>query len=177
MTSTIRLLCTLPAVLALAALTGCASQITHQEITPAPMQLAKHHAQSVSVIALPLLASVPMASAAPMVELRTALTDAITASQSFADVKSGGADYQLTVQVFSNKYSTSGLSCTTEVEMGWTLKRTDTGAVAWQEALKTEHTTSPSDAFVGVERAKMSLVGAIKKNISAGLSHIASLSL
>ena len=77
----------LAAMLALAALTGCASQMTHQDMTPAPIQLNKHHAQSVSVTALPALNANAEAAAAIMVELRGALSAAISDSKAFASVK------------------------------------------------------------------------------------------
>lgn len=176
-TSIFRRLCTLPVMLVLVSLTGCASQITHQDMTPAPMQLAKHHAHSVSVTALPLPTADTANAAATMAELRTALSDAITASQAFANVKPDGGDYQLTVQIFNESHPAFGISFTSKIEMGWTLKRADTGAVVWQESIQSEHTTGGTEAFSGAERVKMSVVGAIKNNISIGLSRIATLSL
>lgn len=176
MTSSLRRLCVLPAVLALAALTGCASQITHQDMTPAPVKLAKQHAKSVSVTALPP-SSGNLPSAATTTELRTALSEAIAASQAFANVKPEGGDYQLTVQIFNASHPAFGISFTSKVEMGWTLKRADTGAVVWQESIVSEHTTGGTESFSGAERAKMSIVGAIKKNIGTGLTRVASLSL
>lgn len=177
MTSTLRRLSALPLVLTLAVLTGCASQITHQDMTPAPVQLAKHHAQSVSVTALPMAAADPAKSAAAMEELRTALSNAIAASQAFSKVKTDGGDLQLTVQLFNESHPAFGISFTSKIEMGWTLKRADTGTVVWQEAIKSEHTTGGTEAFSGAERVKMAMTGAIKKNISAGLSRIATLQL
>ena len=91
------------------------------------------------------------------------------ASKAFKDVKDAGSDYQLTVQIFNLNTPSFGIAMTSRVEAGWTLKRADTGAVVWQEAIKSEHTTGGSEAFVGAERAKMSIAGAIKKNISIGL--------
>jgi hypothetical protein len=167
----------LAAMLALAALTGCASQMTHQDMTPAPVQLGKHHAQSVSVTALPALNADAQAAAAIMVELRTALSAAISDSKAFASVKPEGGDYQLTVQVFNESHPMMGISFTSKLEMGWTLKRVDGGAVVWQEVIKSEHTTGGTEAFSGAERVKMSVAGAIKKNISSGLSRIATLPL
>jgi hypothetical protein len=177
MTSSFRRHCTLPLVLAMAALTGCASQITHQDMTPAPVQLAKHHKQSVSLTALPPASGDAANAQATMEELRIALSNAISASQAFSAVKVEGGDYQLTVQVFNESHPAFGISFTSKVEMGWTLKRTDTGKVVWQESITSEHTTGGTEAFSGAERAKMSITGAIKKNISTGLSRIGNLPL
>lgn len=161
----------LPAILAVATLTGCASQMTHQELTPAPVKLARQHPQSVTVTAMPMPSS-PLAASITEAELRAALSDAIVASKAFADVKNAGGDYQLSVQIFNLQTPSFGIAMTSKVEAGWTLKRADTGAVVWQEAIKSEHTTGGSEAFVGAERAKMSIAGAIKKNISIGLERI-----
>jgi len=166
----------LPALLAVVTLTGCASQMTHQEMTPAPVTLAKSHPQSVTVTAL-ALPNDPVATTIAVTELRTALSDAIVGSKAFQSVKDAGGDYQLTVQIFNLNYPMFGASFTSKVEAGWTLKRADTGAVVWQEAIKSEHTSTISDAFVGAERLKMSVAGAIKKNISIGLERIGAASL
>jgi hypothetical protein len=177
MTSTFRRFCVLPAILAVATLTGCASQMTHQDMTPAPVQLTKHHSQSVSVTALPPANADAAAAATTMAELRTALSNAINESQAFASVKPDNGDYLLTVQIFNESHPAFGISFTSKVEMGWTLKRADTGAVVWQESITSEHTTGGTEAFSGAERVKMSIAGAIKKNISSGLSRVATLSL
>lgn len=166
----------LPAILAVATLTGCASQVTHQEMTPAPVKLAKQHPQSVTV-ATTAMPNSPLAASIAEADLRAALSDAIVASKAFANVKDAGGDYQLTVQIFNLNTPSFGIAMTTKVEAGWTLKRADTGAVVWQEAIKSEHTTGGSEAFVGAERAKMSIAGAIKKNISIGLERIGAANL
>jgi hypothetical protein len=167
----------LPAMLAVATLTGCASQLTHQEMTPATVTVAKPHPQSVSVTALPKAGADAAASAAAMTELRAALSDAITANKVFASVKPEGGDYQLAVQIFNIDTPSMGISFTSRVEMGWTLKRADGGAVVWQESIKSEHTTGGTEAFAGAERQKMSIAGAIKKNVATGLEKIGALSL
>jgi hypothetical protein len=171
MISTARRFLVLPAILALATLTGCASQMTHQEMTPAPVKVAAQHPHSVSVTAL-ALPNDPMAATIAVTELRTAVSDAIAASQAFKNVMGGGGDYQLTVQIFNLNYPTFGASFTSKMEAGWTLKRADTGAVVWQEAIKSEHTSTMSDAFVGAERLKMSIAGAIRNNITTGVAHL-----
>jgi hypothetical protein len=176
-TTTLRRLLLLPAIAALVALTGCASQLTHQELTPAPVQLAKHHAQSVSVTVLGK-ADVDAEKAKPATdEMRLALVDAIKESKAFAYVAKDGVDYQLTVQLFNESHPAFGFAFTSQLEMGWTLKRSDTGAVVWQAAIKTEHTTGATEAFSGAERVKMAIVGAIKKNYVEGLNRIGGLSL
>jgi hypothetical protein len=177
LTHSVRRCLVLPALLALAALTGCASQITHQEMTPIKLNVAKTHPQSVTVTAIPKAGADAAASAAAMTELRTALTDAIGGYKVFAGVKPEGGDYQLTVQVFNIESPMFGASFTSKAELGWTLKRAGSGAVVWQESIKSEHTTSMSEAFVGAERQKLSIAGAIRQNIATGLEKIGALAL
>jgi hypothetical protein len=177
MTHFIRRFFVLPAMLAVATLTGCASQMTHQDMTPAAVSVAKHHPQSVTVTALPKAGADPAAAATVMAEMRAALTESIVSSKLFSSVKPEGGDYQLAVQVFNVDTPSMGISFTSRVELGWTLKRADTGAVVWQEAIKSEHTTGGTEAFAGGERQKMSIAGAIKKNIAMGLEKIGALSL
>lgn len=166
----------LPAILAVATLTGCASQMTQQDMTPAPLSLAKQHPQSVTVSAMPL-ANAPLGITISEADLGAAVSDAIAASKAFAQVKSTGGDYLLTVQIFNVNTPTFGIAMTSSVEAGWTLKRADTGAVVWQQSIKSEHTTGGGEAFAGAERAKMSIAGAIKKNISMGIERIGAASL
>jgi hypothetical protein len=63
------------------------------------------------------------------------------------------------------------------MEAGWTLKRANNGAVVWQESVKSEHTATTSDAFVGVTRLKMATEGAAKNNVAQGLEKISKLTL
>jgi hypothetical protein len=172
-----RRLASLSDVFVFAALTGCASQMTHQEMTPPPAQAVKQHPQSVNVTVLKNAKEDPVAATIAADQLATALSDAIVASKAFADVKKDGGDYQLAVQIYNLHYPMFGVSMTSKIEIAWTLKRADTGAVAWQEMITTEHTTGGTEAFVGAERLKMSIAGAIRKNISTGLQRISTLSL
>jgi hypothetical protein len=176
MKSTFRRICTLSIALTLAGLTGCASQMTHQDMTPARVRVANHHAESVSLIALPAPGADAAAAAEFMTELNAALSDSIKASKIFSSVKADGSDYQLTVQFFSESHPAFAIAFTSTLEMGWTLKRVDTGAVVWQESIKSVNTTGGTEAFSGAERSKMAVAGAIKKNISTGLSHLGKLS-
>ncbi len=175
--SVFRRIAILPAVFVVATLTGCASQMTNQEMTPAPVQAAKQQPHSVSVTTPTMTITEGAASLITPAELRTAVSNAVTASKAFSDVKADGGAYQLGVQVFNLNTPAMGFSMTSAIEMGWTLKRADTGAIVWQESVKTEHTTGATEAFAGVERAKMSIGGAIRKNIDIALQRIAALSL
>ncbi|MGH8855293.1 MAG: hypothetical protein ACREWI_13560 [Telluria sp.] len=167
----------LPAVFVLATLTGCASQLTNQEMTPTPVQAAKQHPQTVTVATPTMASNDGAASLITMPELRTAVSNAIVASKAFADAKVDGGAYQLGVHVFNLDTPAMGFSMTSKVEMGWTLKRADSGAVVWQDSIKSEHTTGATEAFAGAERVKMSIGGAIRKNIDTAMKRIGTLTL
>lgn len=174
---TVRYLMALPVALVLAALGGCASPMVHQEITPVGLHLTQPHPQSVSVTVLPGPSADAAKAATTLGEMHTALVDAINDSKAFGKVAQDGTDYQLTVQVFSESHPALGFSFTSQVELGWTLKRVDTGAIAWQKSITTKHTVGATEAFSGAERAKMAISGAVKDNFAEGLTQIGALSL
>lgn len=171
-----RTLLAVPAAALTLALTGCAG-ITPQEYTPAPQQLAKQHARTVNVSVLAKDAGDAERTKAESTAMTTALSDAIIASKAFSGVLKDGGDYKLTVQVFNQTAPTMGFSMTSTLEMGWTLTRKDSGAVVWQQAIKTEHTAGVGDAFSGAERVKLVISTAVKKNYVEGLNRIAALQL
>lgn len=160
-------------VLAAATLAGCAAPVTHQELMPIAVDVARPHPQSVSVTALPKTGD----DAASVAELRTALDEALAGYKVFAQVKPAGGAYQLTVQVAGIDTPALGISFTSNVVLDWTLKRADTGAVVWQESIKSAHTTGGDENFVAAERRKMAFAGALRRNIAMGLQRIGALSL
>ncbi len=174
---TTRYLMALPVAILLAALGGCASPMVHQEITPVGLHLSQAHPQSVSVAVLPAPSADAAKAAATIGEMRTALVDAINESKAFGKVGQDGTDYQLTVQVFGESHPAFGLSFTSQVELGWPLKRADTGAVVWQKSIITKHTVGATEAFSGAERSKMAIIGALKDNFVEGLTQIGARSL
>src|SRR5262249_37334318 len=110
--------------------------------------------------------------------LKKALADSISKSQVFSKVVEGaGGRYLLTVSIASLEQPLMGMSMTVNMETGWTLKRADTGATVCQEMVKTTHTATPSDAFVGVERLRLATEGCVRNNISTGLQKISQLNL
>lgn len=151
---------------------GCAvAPATPQAMTPATVQTAKQHPQSVTV----------SASGGKGVLTDAAMADALAASiektKTFSKViKGAGADYQLTVALMSTDLPAFGMSFTCKTEMAWSLKRAD-GTVAWQEVIKSEGTAGAGEAFAGVERAKMAIERSVRENIAQGLAKISNQSL
>lgn len=165
-------------VLAGSVLAGCASPSTSQGMTPAAIQTTNKHAQSVSVaVAGGKETESTGKSQISDSAFTQALVDSINSSKTFSSVIQGkGADYQLSVTMFSMEQPSFGLSFTVKLEAGWSLKRAD-GSVVWQESIKSEHTSTPGDAFAAVERLRLATEGAAKENIAQGLSKISALKL
>lgn len=156
---------------------GCASQATHQGMTPEVIDTFKKHPLMVS---LDVTGGKPTdSSGTPQVsdaEFKQALLDAINKSKIFSGVVEGNAgDYSLTVILFNLEQPLFGFSFTVKMEAGWTLKRISDGVVIWQESIKSEHTATAGDAFAAVTRLRLATEGAAKSNISQGLSKISKL--
>jgi hypothetical protein len=166
-------------VAAASLLTGCASPTTSQGMTPASIQTTNKHPQSVSVTVTGGKETESTGkSQISDSAFAQAITDSINKSKTFSSVIQGkGADYVLSVTIFNMDQPSFGLSFTVKMEAGWSLKRADTGAVVWQESIKSEHTATTSDAFAGVERLKLATEGAAKNNIAQGLGKISALKL
>jgi len=160
-------------------LAGCATTATHEGMTPLTFAEGTRHQKTVSVNVeggreLDALGRTGISD----LELKKALLAAITKAQTFSQVIEGkGSDYLLTVAIFSTEQPVFGLSFTAKLEAGWTLKRAASGETVWQEAIKSEHTATTGDAFVGATRLRLAVEGAARNNISLGLAKIAKLSL
>lgn len=166
------------ALTALLALTGCATPATQQAMTPTSVVVTEKHAGSVSVkVTGGKETSAAGKSQISDAAFRQAIVDSIQKSQVFESVADAGNAYQLTAAIIGMDQPSFGLSFTVKMEAGWTLKRVDTGAVVWQEIIKSEHTATTSDAFAGVARLRMANEGAARNNISQALEKISKLKL
>ena len=98
-----------------------------------------------------------------------ALVQSIERSQTFAKVFEGqskAADYLLTATLFSLDKRAFGR--TVRLEVGWTLRRSDTGVVAWQESIVSESTEG---------NVQVATEGAARNNIAQALGKISRLNL
>lgn len=152
---------------------GCA--VTREGMVPTTFEITKKHPQSVSVNVKGIEAGHTPISETTFME---ALTDAIVKSQTFSRVIEGkGGDYLLSVGIISLEQPVFGLSFTVDMEAGWTLQRVDNGSIVWQESIKSTHTATFGDAFVGVNRGRLATEGAARNNIAQGLAKISRLNL
>jgi hypothetical protein len=165
------------ALAALAALLGGCSidPVRTENLVPTAAASGKKHSATVSLDA-------SNSTSAPLKvnddQLKDALKSAITKSQTFSQVVDGkGGRYLLTVNIVKLDQPSFGASMTVKMEAGWTLKRADSGATVWQEAISSTHTTGATESFVGVERVRLATEGAVRANISSGLAKIGQLNL
>ena len=162
-----------------ALLAGCASPATREGMIPGELDAAKRHPQTVSVAVAGGQETNPLwKSQISDTSFAEALSDAITRSKVFSTVVQGkGGNYQLDVTLISMTQPSFGASFTVDMEAGWSLRRTDSGATVWQASVKSKHTAKVGDAFVGTERLRLATEGAAKNNIKQGLEMISSLNL
>lgn len=160
-------------------LTGCASPTTREGMTPGDLVAAKKHPHTVSVAVTGGQETNPLwKTQVSDTEFAEALSAAITRSKVFSAVVQGkGGKYQLDVVLVSMTQPSFGTSFTVSMEAGWSLRRSDSGAAVWQASVKSKHTATVGDAFVGVERLRLATEGAAKNNIKQGLEQISALNL
>jgi hypothetical protein len=157
-------------------LTGCAT-LTHEGMVPTKFEITKKHSQSVSIS---VTGGGEGAAQISDISFMKALTDSIAKSQTFSRIVEGkDGDYLLTVSIFNVERPSLpfGLSFTINMEAGWTLQRINNKTIIWQESIKSTHTATIDDAFVGAKRFQLAIEGAARNNIAQGLAKISQLSL
>jgi len=98
-----------------------------------------------------------------------ALVQSIERSHIFAEAIEGqsqAGDYLLTATLFTLDKRAFGE--TVKLEVGWILRRIDTGVVVWQEAIVSEHTEGS---------VQVATEGAARKNIAQAVGKISKLNL
>lgn len=158
---------------------ACATPASYKLMVPQDFDTAKKHAKSVSVSVVGGIKSAfQRKSQISDAAFAQALVMAIVESQTFSRVTSAeGAQYLLTVALISLEQPSVGLNFTVEMQAGWSLKRADTGAVVWEEAIKSAYTATLGDNVIAVVRMKHATEGAARNNIRHGLAKISRLTL
>jgi hypothetical protein len=166
-----------PFLAALVLIAGCASPITHEAMVPTGVVIGKKHQETVR-LDVAGGADTAEGSGVSNAALEAALNQAINESKLFSQVVKGkGGDFILTANVFSLNQPMFGMAMTVKMEVGWTLTRASDNRNVWQEAIRSEHTSTPGEAFAGVTRVRLATEGAVKNNIAEAMSKIAALSL
>jgi len=158
---------------------GCATPATHEGMIPRDYDTTTRHAKTVSItVGGGQETSAMWKSQVSDEAFLKALAEAITKSQVFSKIIQGkGGDYELSVGIIHMDQPSFGLNFTVKMEAGWTLRNAATGTVVWQKAIKSEHTATAGDAFVGAERLRLANEGAARNNIKLGLAEISRLKL
>lgn len=156
---------------------GCATQAQQQSMVATDFTAAHKHPQTVSVSVTGGQETSALGKSQISNEsFAQALAESINRSQAFSKVlPTPGGTYLLSVQVFNVEQPSFGATFTVKMETGWTLKRADSGKTVWQQAIRSEHSVSVGEAFVGAERLRLANEGAARKNIAAGLAEITKL--
>ena len=151
-------------------LASCAAPAAFEAMIPNSFETARKHPQSVHVQVTGGQESEAVGRPhIPNSAFAQALTDSIIQSQTFSrvvDEKSRGAEYLLTVTLFSIDKRIFGQ--TVKLEAGWTLRRGGSAVNVWQESIVSEYTGA---------NVKSATEGAAKNNIAAGLAKISKLTL
>lgn len=107
-----------------------------------------------------------------------AIEDSIIQNGLFSQVvQRDGADYVLNVSIVNMSKPSFGASFTVDMEAAWSLSDRATGTVVMRESIKSSHTTTMGEAFVGVTRLRLAVEGAARENIRQGLTAISGLQL
>jgi len=70
-----------------------------------------------------------------------------------------------------------GFDMTVTMFAEWALVRARTNVEVWKRSIKTTHTATVGDAFVGVTRLRLANEGAAKENIRKGLEALGGASI
>jgi len=157
------------------ALGGCATPAHQESMAPVAVQSTKKLPFTVRVetrggAATGLVDSSNVADA----DLKAAIETSIRQSGLFKSVTAGNeGDYVLTVSIAGLDKPMFGGAFTVTLDTGWSLVRASDRSVVLRKAVRSSHTTSMSEAFVGTTRLRLAVEGAVRKNISEGLQAIA----
>jgi hypothetical protein len=163
--------------IAAAALAGCAAPAHKENMSAAPAVAVKKLPYSVHVETRGGAETGAMDSSnVSNADLKAALETSIATSGLFKSVVQGkDGDYELTVTMTALDKPIFGGAFTVTLETGWSLVKVSDKSVALRKAIKSSHTATMSDSFVGVTRLRLALEGAVRNNIAEGLQAISAL--
>lgn len=162
---------------AAAALAGCAAPAHKENMSATPAAAVRKLPYSVRVETRGGAETGAMDSSnVSNADLKAALEASIAKSGLFKTVVQGkDGDYELTVSVTSLDKPLFGGAFTVTLETGWSLVKVSDKSIAMRKAIKSSHTATMSDSFVGVTRLRLALEGAVRNNIAEGLQAISAL--
>jgi hypothetical protein len=169
---------TLTAVIVLA-LSGCASPASKDSVVVHSIPIAKQHQRTVSITTQGGSETSAMDSSnVSNSDFAKAIEESILENRLFTQVIHGpGADYLLNVTIVNMSKPVFGASFTVTMEAAWSLVEKSTNKVVMRDSIRSSHTATMGQAFVGVTRLRLALEGAVRENIRLGLMAISKLQL
>jgi len=163
-------------------LAGCASPASKIAIVAHDLPCTRQHQHTVAIVTqgggetgtmdFPTISNNDFAKA---------IEESIIENNLFTQVINGnsenGSDYLLSVSIINMSKPMFGANLTVNMEAGWSLSDLKTKKIFMRKAIKSSHTATMKEAFVGVTRFRFAVEGAIRKNIESGLMAISKLEL
>lgn len=161
------------------ALSGCASPASKDAVIAHSMPITQHHQKTVSITTQGGSETGAMDSSnISNGDLAKAIEGSIVENGLFTQVIHGGdSDYLLNVTIVNMSKPMFGASFTVRMEAAWSLTERKTKKVVMRDSIKSSHTATMGQAFIGVTRLRLALEGAVRENIRLGLMGISRLQL
>lgn len=158
-------------------LIGCASYHARKQAMVADsFQMSNKHAHSINVSVIGGDSASRLKSTLTSEEYEEALKISLINSNAFSEVVNNiNANYFLNVNIINVGYPPPGADMRVTVVTNWKLSSTPTGTNIWQEIISSSHTATVADAFGGVNRVRIAIEGAAKKNIQKGIEKLSTL--
>jgi hypothetical protein len=159
-----------PIAVAALLLAGCASGAAATKMTVAPSEIVKPtNTALIKAINVTEVGGGSETNAAWMSrvgtpEFKAALIESLRLAGMLAE---GQGRYNLKAELLALDQPMIGLDMTVTAVVHYVLTDASTGAIVWQDAVKTPYTASMGDAFIGSKRLQIANEGAARKNIAA----------
>jgi hypothetical protein len=92
-------------------------------------------------------------------------------------IHDNGSDYVLNVTIVNFSKPAFGASFTVSMDAAWSLSDPITKKVVMRESIKSQHTATMGESFVGATRLRLAVEGAAYENTRQGLMAISKLQL
>lgn len=166
-------------LLASICLSSCASPASKDALIAHDIQKVQHHRKTVAINTQGGSETGALDSSnVSNSDFSKAIEESIIENGVFTQVIHGNeADYLLNVTIVSMSKPLFGGSFTVDMEAAWSLSDLKTKNYVTRESIKSSHTATMGEAFVGVTRLRLAVEGAVRKNIEQGILAISQLHL
>jgi hypothetical protein len=168
---------TAAALAALALLSGCATPVKSDKMVV--VAAAPVHQSRESVAVTVLGGSETSATGSAQISdqgFAQALRESIEKSKLFAEVSDNGA-YKLQAFIKRLSQPSIGFDMTATLEAGYTLMDTRTGQAVLRKNIVTDNAAAVGGALIGMDRVRLAIGGAVRKNIEQFITETSRLRL